>query len=91
VWKAVPVSQVPKTAKIMTSTWAMKKKSSGKYRARLNARGYEQKAGVHYDETSISSPVTSDASIRIMLVLALVFGWAIHLVDVQGAFLCGNF
>ena len=27
----------------------MKKKSNGTYRARLNARGYEQHEGVHYN------------------------------------------
>ena len=32
---------VGSSKKIMTSTWTMKMKSSGKFRARLNARGYE--------------------------------------------------
>jgi hypothetical protein len=41
VWRAVPKNYVPRNAKVMTSTWAMKKKSNGTYRARLNARGYE--------------------------------------------------
>jgi hypothetical protein len=29
VWRAVPKKYVPKNAKVMTSTWAMKKKSNG--------------------------------------------------------------
>ena len=33
VWKAVPPSAVPKGEKIITSTWANKKKSNGTYRA----------------------------------------------------------
>jgi hypothetical protein len=36
VWSPVPKSVVPQDAKILTSTWAMKKKSNGTYRARLN-------------------------------------------------------
>jgi hypothetical protein len=37
VWIAVPTKDVPKNAKVMSSIWAMKKKSNGTYRARLNA------------------------------------------------------
>jgi hypothetical protein len=69
----------------------MKKKSNEKYRARLNARGYDQIYGVHYDSTSISSAVTNDATIRNMLVLSPIFEWSSGLIDVQGAFLFGNF
>ena len=39
---------LPKGAKIMTSTWAMKQKANGKLRGRLNARGCEQIEGKHY-------------------------------------------
>ena len=41
VFQPVPVNSVPTDAKILSSTWAMKKKSNGVYRARMNARGYE--------------------------------------------------
>ena len=37
----VPRSELPKSAKVMSTTWAMKKKTNGKRRGRLNARGYE--------------------------------------------------
>ena len=40
VWRQVRKSDVPVKAKILTSTWAMKKKSNGTYRARINGRGY---------------------------------------------------
>ena len=33
IWKAVPPSAMPKGEKIITSTWANKKKSNGTYRA----------------------------------------------------------
>ena len=68
----------------------MKKKSNGAYRARLNGRGYEQIDGEHYDGTSIASPVTNDATIRITMVLMLLATWSAQIVDVKGAFLHGN-
>jgi hypothetical protein len=41
VWEAVRQRDLKTASKIITSTWAMKKKASGTYRARLNARGFE--------------------------------------------------
>ena len=69
VFKPVKIEDVPRDAKVITTTLAMKKKSNGTYRARLKMRGYEQVDGQHYDEASISSPVTNDTTIRIVLVL----------------------
>jgi hypothetical protein len=37
VWQAVRRRDLPGAAKILTTTWAMKKKASGRFRARLNA------------------------------------------------------
>jgi hypothetical protein len=91
VWRAVPKKDAPKNAKVMTSTWAMNKKSNGTYRDRLNARGYEQVDRIDYDSSNISSPVKNDATIRIIMVLMIILKWSAQLVDVKGAFLCGNF
>ena len=91
VWEAVPKGKIKKGGKVLTSTWAMKKKANGKFRARLNARGYEQVDGVHYDEDTKSAPVTNDITIRIVLTLLVMAGWCAHVVDVQGAFLNGRF
>ena len=69
----------------------MKPKADGTKRARLNARGCSQVPGQHYDEDNISSPVTNTTSIRIaftILVMASLAGWV---VDVNGAFLLGEF
>jgi hypothetical protein len=90
VWRTELKKDVPKGAKIITSTWAIKNKASGRYRARLNTRGYKQVDGRHFDSTNISSPVTNDATIRIVMILTIIFGWTTGLIDVQGAFLCGN-
>jgi hypothetical protein len=91
VWRAVPKKDVSRNSKVMPSTWAMNKKLNGIYRARLSARGYEQADGIHYDSSNISSPVTNDATIRIIMVLMIISKWTVQLVDVKGAFLCGNF
>ena len=40
VFKAVKKGDVPKNAKFVSTTWAMKRKSNGVQRARLNMRGY---------------------------------------------------
>jgi hypothetical protein len=45
----------------------------------------------HYEPTSISSPVTNDAVVIIVLVLSLIFLWSAELIDVQSEFLFGSF
>jgi hypothetical protein len=75
----------------LIDTLATQKKSNGQYRARLNASGYEHIDGVRYDSTCISSPVTNDATVMILLVLSLIFGWTAELIGVKGAFLHENF
>jgi hypothetical protein len=42
VFEPVDIDEISPNAKILTSTWAMKKKADGTCRARLNARGFEQ-------------------------------------------------
>lgn len=91
VFKPVRKEDIPKGTKIITSTWAMKKKANGTKRARINARGFEQEAGVHYDPANIAAPVTNDMSIRIMMTLALMANWVTWITDVKGAFLHGEF
>ena len=91
VWTPVKLADLPAGTKILSSTWAMKKKANGTHRARVVARGFEQVEGVHYDGASIAAPVTNDMSIRIIMVLALMAGWASKIVDVKGAFLRGEF
>ena len=69
----------------------MKKKANGTFRARLNARGFMQVDGVHYDSANISAPVTNDVTIRIVLVIMLMASWVGELLDIKGAFLHGDF
>ena len=91
VWSPVAKSDVPHDAKILSSTWAMKKKANGTFRARLNGRGFEQVPGVHFDPNSIAAPVVNMSTIRIVFVLMAMAGWTGHVLDVRGAFLKGDF
>eukprot|EP00957_Ditylum_brightwellii_P114964 8768136-Ditylum_brightwellii.AAC.1 len=56
VWRPIKLSELPKNTKILMTTWACKLKSNGCKRARLNARGYEQIDGIHYDGSAIHAP-----------------------------------
>jgi hypothetical protein len=90
VWQAILIKDIPKAVKIMTSTWAMKKKANGTFRARLNARGYEQVDGVHYNSHDISALVTNNVTIHIVLTLMIMAGWTGEILDVKSAFLHGD-
>ena len=81
-------SEIPKGTKVMTSTWAMKKKSNGKYRGRLNLRGFQQRDGEHFVSSSISSPVTNETSVRVAFVMLALCpgGWIAVVEDVEGHF-----
>ena len=91
VYKPVKRKDVPKDAKNVSTTWAMKKKASGKYRARCNMRGFEQRDGEHYDSHSISALVTNDVTIRLTFIIMMMALWWGYLIDVNGAFLNGQF
>ena len=91
VWMVVKKKDIPKNAYIIDSTWAMKKKANGQYRARLAARGFKQTHGKSFEYHDISSPIVHDITVHIVLTILLMSGWAAHIVDVNGAFLLGEF
>ena len=78
-------------AKVKTLTWACEKKSNGTYCDQLNARGFEQIAGKHFDPTSTAVPLTNNTTISIVLVLMLLEDWTARIYDVKGAFLKEKF
>jgi hypothetical protein len=91
VFEKVKLSELPSEVKIMDTTWAMKKKSNGTLRGRINVRGFKQVEGQHFDAPSISAPVTNRMTIKLVLMLMLTSGSIAHVVDVKGAFLHGKF
>ena len=85
VWEAVKQEDVPADAKVLTSTWAMKKKGNSKFGARVNPRRYEQVDGIHYDADLTAAPVVNEITIRMVFVLMVMVGWYAEMVDVRGA------
>ena len=68
----------------ITTTWVLTEKGDD-IRARLTARGYEETEDFPKDSPTLQKP-----SLRLILTLATLFGWAIQTVDVASAFLQGN-
>ncbi|UYV76893.1 hypothetical protein LAZ67_14002313 [Cordylochernes scorpioides] len=66
VWEIVKENEAS-NKKILTSNWLFKVKEDGRYKARLVVRGFEQEAGIDYDETF--SPVISTVSLRMYFAL----------------------
>ena len=64
VFKTVMIAYLPPETKLIDRVWAMKKKSKGFLHGRINARGFKQVEGQHYDGTKISLPVTNAVTIR---------------------------
>ncbi|GJZ23302.1 ribonuclease H-like domain-containing protein [Tanacetum coccineum] len=75
------------------SIWLFKHKfhadcTLSRYKARLVANGSSQQLGVDFDETF--SPVVKQATIRMVLSLAVSRRWPIHQLDVKNAFVNGD-
>jgi hypothetical protein len=91
VFEVVKRDNMPKGSKVLSTTWVMKRKASGRYKARITARGFEQRDGEHYDSSDKSSPVVNDITIRIILTIIVMAGFSVEVVDVKGAFLTAEF
>ena len=88
VFKVIPKDKVPKGAKILSSTWAIEKKANGILRAQVNAQGFEQRNGEHYNSSSIASPVVNKASIFIILILIALARMIAELNDIKVTCTC---
>jgi hypothetical protein len=49
------------------------------FRARLNARGFEQVDGEHYDSADKAVPVVSEMTIRVVLTMIIMAAWCAEL------------
>ncbi|XP_070003048.1 uncharacterized protein [Nicotiana sylvestris] len=89
-WELV---NLPPGNKPLGSKWIFKRKiktdgTIDKYKTRLVVKGYRKKEGRDYFDTY--SPVTRITSIRVLVVLTVVYGLEIHQMDVKTAFLNGE-
>jgi hypothetical protein len=84
-WQLVKRADLPEGTKILPSVWAMKRKRRidtrevYKWKARLNVHGGKQEYGTHYTETY--SPVIGWATIRLFLILSIIFKWHTRQLD----------
>lgn len=82
------MEKCPKDMKPLTCKWVLREKADGRLKARLVARGLEQREGLDYAETF--SPVARHASIRLILSHAASKKMKIVTFDVKTAFLYGK-
>lgn len=87
------VCELPKGRSAISNKWVfkLKRKADGsvdKYKARLVARGFSQKAGFDYNETY--APVAKLTTLKILLSIANQNDMHIHQMDVKSAFLNGE-
>ena len=88
VWEVIKIKDVPDDRKLIGSKWVFKiKRMTDEHRRRLVALGYTQIPGV--DFTDNFSPVVSDVTLRIALVLWIILSLNIDQIDVETAFLEG--
>ena len=81
VFKYVPASSVPKSAKVIACKWVFKIKPE-KYKARLVIKGFmENECGETF------SPTLKLITLRLMFALMITFGWSAKQMDICNAFL----
>ena len=84
---------LPAGKSVIGSKWVFKTKVNpdgtfSKYKSRLVAQGYSQKQGIDY--TEVFAPVVKHESLRTLLALANQYGWDVHQMDVNSAYLNGD-
>ena len=81
-WKLV---DLPPGRKIVKNRWVYKKKSDGRLKSRLVAKGFTQTRGLDFDETW--SPVGRKSSLKLLIHFVLMNRWSWRQMDVDTAFL----
>lgn len=84
-WELV---KMPEGVKPLTNRWVLRQKENGMCKARLVARGFEQRQGIDFSETF--SPVARHNSIRLILSIAASRKMKLMTFDVKTAFLHGD-
>jgi Reverse transcriptase (RNA-dependent DNA polymerase) len=78
----------PPGRRIICNRWVFDRKTDGRKRAHLMAKGFSQIEGIDYDD--IFSPVVRYELVRLIVALAALQHWHMSSVDVKTAFLYGE-
>lgn len=89
-WDLVPSSP---SQNLVGCKWVFRTKykadgSIDRLKARLDAKGFHQRPGLDYTETF--SPVIKTPTVRVILSLAISYGWPLRQLDISNAFLQGT-
>jgi hypothetical protein len=79
---------LPPGKKPISNRWVFDVKADGRKRARLVAKGFQQKEGIDYN--AIFSPVVRYETVRLMIALGALENWHFEALDVKTAFLYGT-
>jgi len=88
VWDKKPLNTLPAGQKSIGMKWVFVVKKDGRYRARLVAKGYNQIPGLDYEFSF--SPVTTEITLRILLIIWVLEQLYAETADVKTAFLYGT-
>ena len=75
---------MPPNRGLVDSKWVFRKKSDSRFRARLVARGHNQIPGV--DFTQNYSPVVTDVTLCVILLMWFINKWDSQTIDVETFF-----
>ena len=85
VWGKSKRKNMPPNRRLISLKWVFKKKIDGRFRARLVGWGYIQVTGVEFTENY--SPVVTDATLSVMLLMWLINKWDSQTKDIKTEFL----
>jgi Reverse transcriptase (RNA-dependent DNA polymerase) len=88
VWEITPKSSIPTGRKIIGSRWVLARKDDGLHRARFVAKGFSQIPGKDFQENH--SPVISDTTLHLLMVIKTIFKLEDGHIDIESAFFYGK-
>ncbi len=81
MWQKEVLEHLPRNRKGIGAKWVFKEKKNGVFRARLVVKGYNQVAGIDFKYNF--APVTSEITLRILMILWIIKDYFAEIADVQ--------